>query len=458
MYCAVSSVFHRQERIFFQPTSTAHTHIKDPVFVYLHQRGKTRRMRRSLFLASSRMFVLGERDVRRALTWDDCLEVNRKAYKALAIGKAAYVPSRLGVTYPNHPHEMQSSIAEAQDWTLIKPAAFYGNGSSHGHAREKDGGGLCNHDMAIGLKLVSVRANNPSLGLPLVPATISLVDPASGMVNATISGTHLTVARTSAGPALAVQTFKPKAEHLVVFGAGAQAECHIQLMQWAVGHPHTPSSSSLAEDPHTIKKITIVNRSWDRAEKLQRSLQEEFAQQGKTCTVSVILLDDLSAKKQALQSADVIATTTNSSSPLWSDEDDIHLQPGCLITSIGSYTPNMIEIPNSVVNRSYVLVDTADAVNVGDLKHLGVDPSQLNVASSRKDTEHKPTHPMKLFGTALANPACVALAHPDNSDSGNRIDCIFYKAVGTAIQDVLTARLVVKRAKSLGMGQEVDMT
>jgi ornithine cyclodeaminase/alanine dehydrogenase-like protein (mu-crystallin family) len=37
-------------------------------------------------------------------------------------------------------------------------------------------------------------------------------------------------------------------------------------------------------------------------------------------------------------------------------------------------------------------------------------------------------------------------------------DFIFYKAVGTAIQDVLTARAVFQKAKELGIGQEVDMS
>jgi ornithine cyclodeaminase/alanine dehydrogenase-like protein (mu-crystallin family) len=38
------------------------------------------------------------------------------------------------------------------------------------------------------------------------------------------------------------------------------------------------------------------------------------------------------------------------------------------------------------------------------------------------------------------------------------MDCIFYKAVGTAIQDVLTTRAVVHRATELGLGQRVDMS
>jgi ornithine cyclodeaminase/alanine dehydrogenase-like protein (mu-crystallin family) len=36
-------------------------------------------------------------------------------------------------------------------------------------------------------------------------------------------------------------------------------------------------------------------------------------------------------------------------------------------------------------------------------------------------------------------------------------DCTMYKAVGTAIQDIMTGNYIVQRAKELGIGQHVDM-
>jgi ornithine cyclodeaminase/alanine dehydrogenase-like protein (mu-crystallin family) len=94
----------------------------------------------------------------------------------------------------------------------------------------------------------------------------------------------------------------------------------------------------------------------------------------------------------------------------------------------------MQEIPESAVDRSHVVIDTPEAMEVGDLKHLG------KLGSSN--------HPITLAGDAFTAPASI----------GKTTDYIFYKAVGTAIQDVLTAKAVVERAKQLGIGQEVDMT
>ena len=345
-----------------------------------------------------KMFLLGERDVRRALNLEECLQVNKMALISLTQGSGV-VPSRLGLPYPKNPNKKgdESNQGEAEDWTLIKPAAYYGEQQC----------------ISMGMKVVSVRQKNPAVGLPLVPATICLIDPPSGIVQATISATYVTAMRTSAGPALAVQMFRPDLEHLVIFGAGTQAEAHIELIELSI--------------KRNIAKISIVNRSLERANILRQKLLDQGER-----VVDVILLKDVDAVSTALGSADVISATTNTTTPLWKDSHV--LQKGCLITGIGSYTPEMQEIPKYVVNSAHVVIDTPEAMASGDLKHLG--------------TFESTSHPVSLAGDAFQNPSKI----------GRSKDCIFYKAVGTAIQDVLTAEAVVKSAKALGIGQEVDMS
>lgn len=387
--------------------------------------------RRTLSTRVSRqMYLLSEREVEQALNLQDCLDATRQAFVSIT-QKTAAVPTRLGLPYPHNPnlappsppssdYKINNPDADADadaaattnplDWTLFKPAAYYGG---------TDG----DSDIAMGLKIVSIRAANPSMDLPLVPATIILLDPVTGMVDATLGGTYLTVARTSAGPALAVQTFCPHLQELVLFGAGAQAACHVQLMQLAL--------------QRTIPKITIVNRSIERAKVLRDKLihqnQQQQQQGQEQQEIHVVPLSDHDAVNAALSTADVVSTTTNTVTPLW--QDGSILKPNCLITGIGSYTPDMQEIPASAVNRCHVIIDTPEARDVGDLKHLS------------------PHHPVTLAGHAFENPTDILPLDATTAP----IDCIFYKAVGTAIHDVLTARAVVERAKQLGIGQEVDM-
>jgi ornithine cyclodeaminase/alanine dehydrogenase-like protein (mu-crystallin family) len=102
----------------------------------------------------------------------------------------------------------------------------------------------------------------------------------------------------------------------------------------------------------------------------------------------------------------------------------------------------MQEIPESVVNNSAVIIDTPEAMAVGDLKHLG---ASFETAATK--------HPIYLAGHVFTDPNIVL-----KGQEASQKDFIFYKAVGTAIQDVLTAQAVFQKAKELGIGQEVDMS
>jgi ornithine cyclodeaminase len=339
------------------------------------------------------MLLLSETQVHQCLSMKDCVEVNRRALSSLRPGGGSKVPTRLRLPYYTSSKEEEE---EASDWSLFKPAAFYGN-----------------DDTIMGMKLVSVRADNPSNGLPLVPATVMLLDAPSGQVQAILSGTYLTGARTAAGSAVATHlvTADKEWKHLVVFGAGLQAECHIEAL--------------LCIQP-SISQITIINRSSKRANDLVEDLPSQVKGH-------VVLLQDKEGIQESLKDADVVVVCTNTKTPLF---DGSWLPPGCHVNGVGSYTPAMQEVDETLVNRCRVLVDTPESLDVGDLKHLDRD-----------------THPWKLLGEAFEDPNWLT----DDLDSSN-IDCTFFKSTGTAIQDVMTAKLVVDRARELGIGNEVDMS
>jgi ornithine cyclodeaminase len=368
----------------------------------------------------SKMLILSEKDVRRCLSMKDCLKINRKAllsvcHAAEQAGGTGKVPTRLGL---EGPHIVGSAT---QDWTLFKPAAFYADMSSSSSS-------------LMGVKVVSVRAQNPEAGLPLVPATVMVLDATTGTAKALVSATYLTGARTAASSGLATQLFRPDAQHLVVFGAGLQAECHIDAIQIAIGR--------------ILPKITIINRTRPRAEQLKEHLLRQNLEAAassisssinSTTSIDIVLLEDKLAVEKALSTADVIAATTNATQPLF--ENGSCLPPKCHINGIGSYTPEMQEIPVDAVNRCRILIDTEEAKNVGDLKHLLDEKFQ--------------EHPITLLGDALA------AGHGDpihKQIQNSKYDCTFYKGVGTAIQDIMTADLVVTRARELGIGTEVDMS
>jgi len=362
------------------------------------------------------MLILNENHVRQCLNMKDCLATNREAFIALAKGHAV-VPTRLGLPYngnnSNGNGNNNSSAAtgpSAQDWTLFKPAAAVMSSTqpdSH----------------LMGCKIVSIRNDNPASGLPLVPATILSVNARTGLVDGVLAGTYLTAARTAAGSALATALAlrdKPL-DHLVLFGAGLQAELHVQAIAEAL--PQT-----------TLPLLTIINRSQERALSLKNKLLESTELSFQLEKINILRLDDSDAIAKALSTASTVVTTTNTMTPLF--DHNIVLPVGCHLNGIGSYTPDMEEIPSRLVaEQCQVWIDTPEARDVGDLKHL------------------TPQHPTELIGNLLAGHS-----GPSGNDYRIHLPCTFYKAVGTAIQDVMTANTVIKKARELGIGMEVEMS
>jgi ornithine cyclodeaminase len=356
-------------------------------------------MRRTLL---NTMLFLSEKDVRKCISMKDSLEASRVALISLANGEAR-VPTRIGLEYK----APDKASTDTEDWSLFKPAAL-DNPDSNKSTK------------LMGMKVVSLRDKNPKAGLPTAVATVMTFDAKTGFCDAVVASTYLTAVRTAAGSALATALARPDLKHLVVFGAGLQAECHIHAIATAIGRP--------------IPLVTIINRSQDRAEQLKAKLPSEW-----TTECKVVLLhnenDDPLEIAETLSTADCICTTTNTNTPIF--EGSSMLAPGCHINGIGSYTPDMQEVPARVVDRCRVLIDTPEARTVGDLKNMAAQ------------------HPVTLLGDALQDPEHW-LAH--YREGAAMFDCSFYKAVGTAIQDIVTADMVVKRARELGVGTDIDMT
>ena len=386
------------------------------------------------------MLVLSESQVRQALDLQECLHVNRHALQAVA-DHSAQVPTRIGLEYykqqPNRTHQSTATSTttttnSTPDWTLFKPASLLSSTSAEGKEET----------LQMGMKVVSIRDGNAARGLPTVPATVLHLEPSTGMVDAIVSSTYLTAARTAAGSAWSVALCQPVLQHLVLFGAGLQAELHIRMIELVT--------------QQRIPRITIINRNLERAQQLKDMiLQEQQASDrnassrtttAATSTSSVLEIVSLHDKVQvaeALSTADVCVTATNATTPLF--EGYSLLKPHCHVCSVGSYTPNMQEIATTTVDRCHTIyIDTPEAMQVGDLKHL------LPLETSTTTTQRS----IQLLGDALQNETGTTA----NARLSPMRDLTFYKSVGTAIQDVMTADVVVRRARELQLGTEVDMS
>jgi ornithine cyclodeaminase len=137
--------------------------------------------------------------------------------------------------------------------------------------------------------------------------------------------------------------------------------------------------------------------------------------------------------QDALAEADIVCTATTSSNPVFSDKD---VKPGTHISAIGSYTPEMQEVPAETVARALVVVDsrTATLAETGDF----LKPIQAGLFSE----DH--------ISTELGE---IVLGRKPGRTSSDQVT--FFKSVGVAVQDAMAAQLALQNARTQGLGTDV---
>jgi ornithine cyclodeaminase/alanine dehydrogenase-like protein (mu-crystallin family) len=158
-------------------------------------------------------------------------------------------------------------------------------------------------------------------------------------------------------------------ETLVVFGCGEQAYWHVRLTLLARGE--------------AVRKVVFVNR---RVSEASREVLRRFVGSGsdevkeregwkKGCVFEVLTREEEGYEgkvRELLREADVVFCCTPSTEPLfdghvWASEEA--KRKGRLVVAIGSYTPDMREVPGELIRESarrgekeagVLVVDTID--------------------------------------------------------------------------------------------------
>ncbi len=255
-------------------------------------------------------------------------------------------------------------------------------------------------DAVMGVKIVSVVPGNATRGLASVIGAYVLMSGVTGEPLAVMDGTRLTLWRTAGASALAADFLARRdASRLAMVGAGALSEHLIE------------AHASV----RPIREVVIWNRSRDKAD----ALAAKFA--GRAFAVRVV--DDL---ERAVREADVVSAATMSSMPLIRGD---WLAPGAHVDLVGGYTPAMREADDAAMARARVWVDT----RAGALKEAG-DLTQPIAAGVIRAED---------VAGELAG-----LCRGTETGRGGDDEITLFKSVGTALEDLVAARLV--RARSAG--------
>jgi alanine dehydrogenase len=262
----------------------------------------------------------------------------------------------------------------------------------------------------VGAKIVSLFPQNEARGLPRVQGVILVIDPDNGRPAALMDATYLTALRTGAATGVATDLLAvPKARTAAILGTGGQATA--QLVAVCAVRP--------------IERVWVYSRRPEHVAAFLAAAQPE---------VSATLLAAPSVA-EAVRQADVVCAATTSSNPVLDGRD---LKPGAHVNGIGSYTPEMQEIDTETVRRAgRVFVDSRSAAlaEAGDV----VIPLRQGVIGESDVVE---------LGAVAAG------QHPGRTSPE---EITFFKSVGVAGQDVAAAAEVLRRAREMNLGQQLEL-
>jgi ornithine cyclodeaminase/thiomorpholine-carboxylate dehydrogenase len=253
---------------------------------------------------------------------------------------------------------------------------------------------------SIVVKLVSIFHGNHRLGLPGHQALICLFDPETGATRAVMDGTYITALRTAAAAALSARLLaREQARTLAIIGAGVQGAAHLRTFTRVRDFSEIRVASLDLADAECVAALDSRARA-------------------------------VASVEQAVRGADVVSLCTTAAQPVvqyaW-------LAPGTHVTSVG-YMPPDGELAREILEHGRLFVETRAAFAappVGCAELRGLDPER---------------------GTELGE--VLLDLRPGRQSLG---EFTVYKSMGHAVEDLVAAHLVFRRAITDGVGRVVSL-
>lgn len=316
-------------------------------------------------------------DVRRCLPMARAIELMADAFAEV---------SRGAVTVP-----LRTAVSVASGTMLYKPAM------------SERAGLFC-------LKAVSVFPGNALRNLPVTTGVLLVSDARTGLPVALMDAEYLTGLRTGAASGLATRLLAlPNVKAAALFGAGGQAKFQLQAL--------------LEVAP--LETVYVFAR---RLESAERFCREQAASAGPCRLIP-------QPDRGVLKSCGTICTATTSHTPVFADDE---IAPGTHINGVGSFKPELAEIPVETVCRATVFVDQRSAclAEAGDLRQP-LERGQL---------------PADFHPTEIGEVVSGQVAGRTSRD-----EITFFKSVGNAAQDITCAAEIVRIAEERGIGTMISL-
>jgi ornithine cyclodeaminase/alanine dehydrogenase-like protein (mu-crystallin family) len=262
---------------------------------------------------------------------------------------------------------------------------------------------------AFGLKAICVFPQNPSHGKDAHQGAVTLFSRETGELLALMNASEITAIRTAAVSAVATRLLaREDAHELAIIGAGVQARTHLPALACV----------------RTIKHVRVVARNFDRAQQFVDEMQSKF----------LFPIEPIRKNEDAVRGADLIVTATSSLEPVINRD---WISPGAHVNAIGTHSPNSREIDGATMAASRIFVDRRESA----LNESG------DYLLAAKEGLVTPESIVGEIGELL-----IGKKSGRTSDT----DITLFKSLGLAIEDVVTADYLYRKACAENVGSWVE--
>jgi ornithine cyclodeaminase/alanine dehydrogenase-like protein (mu-crystallin family) len=262
---------------------------------------------------------------------------------------------------------------------------------------------------AFGLKAICVFPENPTQGKDAHQGAVMLFSRETGELLALMNASEITAIRTAAISAVATRLLaREDAQQLAIIGAGVQARTHLTALA-AV---------------RTIKHARVAARNIEHAQQLVREMQPKVE----------FPIEAVGSNEEAVRGADVIVTATSSLEPVISRD---WISPGAHVNAIGTHSPNSREIDSATMATARIFTDRREsALNEAGDYLLAAKEGLITPESILGELGEL------LIGTKTGRTFATEIT--------------LFKSLGLAIEDVVSADYLYKKARSQNAGTWID--
>jgi len=262
---------------------------------------------------------------------------------------------------------------------------------------------------AFGLKAICVFPGNPAIGKDAHQGMVILFSQETGEPLALMNASQVTAIRTAAVSAVATRLLaRPDAVELGIIGAGVQARTHLIALACV----------------RSIKRARVACRNQEHALQLVREMQDKVS-----FPIAVV-----SSNEAAVRDANIVVTATSAHEPVIRRE---WIGDGAHINAIGTHSPQSREIDTETMAAARLFVDRREsALNEAGDYLLAAQEGAVTAESIVAEV-----------GEVLIK-----------SKQGRRspAEITLFKSLGLAIEDVVSAEYLYRKAKTEHAGTWVD--